>query len=190
MEQFLDKYGYLAIMIGTFLEGETAILVASSLTHTGLFALPGTIFFGFAGSFVSDWVYYTIGRVNGKYFIEKRPKLNTRIGPVRNFFKAHKIQILFTYRFLYGFRIILPITIGMSGIPPLQFLGFSMVTGLLWASTVSTVGYILGKFLSIRTEVFQENLLFIVLGFAIFGSLVGYGIKLLASKHMHVPQQE
>ena len=56
MEKFLDEYGYIALMIGTFFEGETAILVASSLIHRGLFEGPYTVLFGFTGSFISDWL--------------------------------------------------------------------------------------------------------------------------------------
>jgi hypothetical protein len=40
MEEFLDQYGYLALTIGTFFEGETAILVASSLIHRVIFEAP------------------------------------------------------------------------------------------------------------------------------------------------------
>jgi len=187
MEEFLDKYGYFALLIGTFFEGETAILVASSLSHTGLFKIPYTVFFGFAGSFISDWIYYLIGRLNGKYFIERRPKLKERIEPVTRFFNHHKIQILFTYRFLYGFRVIIPLIIGMSGIRPLQYLGYSMATGLIWATVVSTTGYYIGKFLNLKTEVFEENIFFIILGFALFGLLVGYTVKRFAQKEMDIP---
>lgn len=186
MEEFLDKYGYFALLIGTFFEGETAILVASSLSHTGLFEIPYTVLFGFAGSFISDWIYYLIGRLNGKYFIEHRPKLKKRIEPVTKFFHHHKIQILFSYRFLYGFRVIIPLIIGMSGIRPLQYLGYSVVAGLLWATVISTTGYYIGKFLNLKTEVFEQNILFIVLGFALFGFLVGYLVKRFAQKEMDI----
>jgi len=171
-------------MIGTFFEGETAILVASSLIHRGLFEGPYTLFFGFAGSFISDWLYYTIGRLNGKYFIERRPKLREKFLPVQNFFIKHKLQILFSYRFLYGFRVIIPIIIGMSNIKPLQFLKYSVFSGLVWALTVSTTGYLIGRFLNLTTQVFEENLLYIVLGFATFGVVVGLIVKRVAFKEL------
>jgi membrane protein DedA with SNARE-associated domain len=187
VEAFLDKYGYLALTIGTFFEGETAILVASSLIHKGLFEGPYTMLFGFTGSFISDWVYYMVGRLNGKYFIAHRPKLQARVRPVQHFFVRHKFQILLTYRFLYGFRVLIPVIIGMSHIRPAQFLLYSVVSGLLWATTVSTVGYLVGRFLNLTTAAFEENILFIVLGFACFGLLVGYIVKRLAMREMHTP---
>ncbi len=182
MEEFLDKYGYIALTIGTFFEGETAILVASSLIHRGLFEGPYTVFFGFAGSFISDWLYFIIGRLNGKYFIEKRPGLKAKVAPVQHFFEVNKIQILFSYRFLYGLRVVIPLVIGMSTIKLHQYLFYSLVSGLMWASTVSTVGYFVGRFLNLKTSVFEENILLIMLGFAGFGMIVGYSIKRFAFK--------
>jgi membrane protein DedA with SNARE-associated domain len=182
MEEFLDQYGYLALTIGTFFEGETAILVASSLIHRGIFEAPYTIIFGFAGSFISDWLYYVIGRLNGKYFIEKRPALKARVEPVQRFFQRHKFQILISYRFLYGFRVIIPLIVGMSNIRPAQYLLFSIASGLFWATTVSTAGYFVGRFLNLRTSVFEKNIVFIVLGFALFGLLTGYIVKRFADK--------
>src|SRR5436190_16379389 len=99
-------------MVGSFLEGETAILVTSSLIYRGLFFGPYTVLFAFAGSFASDWIYFLVGRLNGKYFVAHRPRLREKIKPVQYFFERNKVQILFSYRFLYGFRIIIPLIIG------------------------------------------------------------------------------
>lgn len=186
MLEFLDQYGYFAILVGTFFEGETVILLASSLTHTGLFEMPYTIFFGFAGSFISDWIYYLVGRLNGKYFISKRPKLNQMVLPVSNFFHKHKIQILFSYRFLYGLRVIIPVVIGMSGLPPMRFFMYSLLSGIIWATTVGTVGYWIGEWMEIQAHFFEENILFIMMGFATFGLLVGFVVKRFVMKEMDV----
>jgi membrane protein DedA with SNARE-associated domain len=179
VEDFLDQYGYLALMVGTFLEGETAILVASSLIHRGMFDTMPTILIAFLGSFISDWLYYLIGRLNGKLFVDKRPSLKAKVEPVTLFFQKNKLQILFTYRFLYGFRVIIPIIIGMSNIRPLQFLKYSVLAGLLWATTVSTIGYFAGRILNVSVLVFEKNLPFIMIGFACFGLLIGYTVKRL-----------
>lgn len=184
MEAFLDKYGYIALMIGTFLEGETAMLVASSLSNTGIFKIPYIVFFGFTGSFISDWIYYLIGRANGKYFLERRPKLKEKVKPITRFFHHHKVQILMTYRFLYGFRVIIPLVIGMSGVRPIQYLGYSVISGMLWASLVTATGYFIGKFLNLDTEDFEQNIFFIIAGFATFGMLVGYVVKRVAEKEL------
>lgn len=186
MEEFLYQYGYLALAVGTFLEGETAILVASALVHSGFFEGPYTVIFGFFGSFISDWLYFIIGRLNGKYFIEKRPRLKEKLKPAQKFFRTHRLQILFSYRFLYGFRILLPVLIGMSDLKPSHFLGYSLAAGLLWATMVSTVGYAAGQLFKLTPRFFEENLLFIVLGFASFGLVAGYFVKRFAEKKMKI----
>jgi membrane protein DedA with SNARE-associated domain len=196
MEDFLNEYGYLALMVGTFLEGETAILVASSLISQGLFGIPATVFFGFAGSFVSDWIYYGIGYFNGKYFLSKRPKLQQKLLPVQNFLYKNSTQVLLSYRFLYGFRVIIPISIGLSKIKPSKFLLFSIVSGILWASVVSSIGYTVGRFFEIKTHIFEENIFLIVGGFALFGLLIGYLVKKIATRkiieeeNINIPLEE
>jgi membrane protein DedA with SNARE-associated domain len=184
VKEILDQYGYLALAFGTFFEGETAILVASSLIREGIFAGPYTVLFGFLGSFMSDWLYYLIGRLNGTYFIARRPKLQQHFKPVQTFFDHHRIQVLLTYRFLYGFRVIIPLLVGMSGVKPLQFFFYSVVSGLFWASVVSLLGFGLGSFFDLTTRSFEDNMLFIGLGLIVFGLSLGWTIKHFVTRKM------
>jgi membrane protein DedA with SNARE-associated domain len=185
MEKFINEFGYLALMVGTFFEGETAILTASSLIYKGLFAFPWTVLAAFSGSFISDWIYFLIGRLNGKVFIAKRPKLQAKFKPVTDFFHHHKLQILFSYRFLYGFRIIIPLVIGMSGLRPISYLFYSTVTGLIWATTVSTAGYWTGRLLNLQTKSFEENFIFIMIGFALVGLTLGFTINRITTRKVN-----
>lgn len=186
MLQFLEQYGYLALLLGTFFEGETAILIASSLIHKGIFKLSYTVLFAFCGSLASDWTYYLIGRINGKYFIDRNPKLKTKIEPVTNLFHRYQLPVLLSYRFLYGFRIIIPIVIGMSGFKPFRFFFYSVVAGIFWATLVSTIGYFVGLFLDLSPSSFEENFFIVVLSFTAFGLLVGYIIKRVVSKNLQI----
>ena len=185
MEEFLEQYGYLALMVGTFLEGETAILVASSLVHNGLFKIPSTVFFAFVGAFISDWLYYSIGYFNGKYYLAKRPKLEAKVLPVQRFLQKNSTQVLLIYRFLYGFRIIIPITIGLCRIPPKTFLLFSIISGVVWASVVSGVGYLAGAVFNIDSGVLEKNIFFIVTGFAIIGLVTGFVVQRIANARIN-----
>lgn len=186
MEEFLRQYGYLALTAGTFLEGETAILMASSLVPSGLFNGPAAVIFAFLGSFVSDWLYFTIGKLNGKYFVDKRPALKARLKPVQEFFTRNQVQVLVSYRFLYGFRVLIPLMIGMSNIHPLRFLAFSVVSGLFWASIVSAVGYGAGRFFHFTPQTFTENIALIIIGFVCVGMAIGFGMKRFAEKQFKV----
>jgi membrane protein DedA with SNARE-associated domain len=186
MQDFLQQYGYFALVFGTFFEGETAMLVASSLTYSGFFFGPYTIIFGFLGSFISDWLYFLIGRFNGEYFIERRPKLRERVEPARKFFRENRLQILFSYRFLYGFRILLPLLIGMSERRLGYLLLYSVAAGLLWATTVGLIGYVAGAFFHLTPQSFERHVGYIILGFALFGLTIGYSVRRFANRRMGV----
>lgn len=107
---------------------------------------------------------------------------------MQRLFREHQLQILFSYRFLYGLRVIIPIVIGMSHIKPVQYLFYSVASGLIWASTVGTVGYFVGRFFNLRASVFEENILFVVLAFASFGVGLGYALNYLARKNFKSEQ--
>ncbi len=187
MEEFLRQYGYLALVVGTFIEGETAILVAASLVYSGVLSGPETVFFGFFGSFASDWMYFLIGRINGNYFVDRRPALKAKLEPARKFFEAHRIQILLSYRFLYGLRAVLPIMIGLTGVRPMHFMGFSVASGLLWSSLVGSAGYFAGAYFQLTPTSFEENGLLLVLAFASFGLAFGLLVKKFAERRLHIP---
>jgi len=184
MEKFINEFGYVALLVGTFFEGETAILTASSLIYRGFFEFPWTVLAAFSGSFISDWIYFLIGHYNGKVFIANRPKLLAKVKPITDFFHRHKFQILFSYRFLYGFRVVIPLVIGMSGLSKLNYLFYSIVTGLIWATTISTVGYWAGRLLVLEVKTFENNFLYIMIGFAAFGLTIGYLVKRIAMRDL------
>jgi membrane protein DedA with SNARE-associated domain len=184
MQHFLDEYGYLALLVGTFFEGETAILIASSLIHKGVFELPYTILFAFGGSFISDWIYYLVGRFNGKYFINRKPKLKQLVNPITNLFNRYQLQLLLSYRFLYGFRVVIPVIIGMSEFPLSRYLFYTLISGLIWATVVSSIGYTIGSFFNLEASSFENNFLFVIIGFTTFGLLIGFLVRKLINKSL------
>ena len=48
--QLIQSYGYWAILAGTFLEGETILVLAGFAAHLGYLQLPWVILAAFAGS--------------------------------------------------------------------------------------------------------------------------------------------
>lgn len=43
LEEVVTHYGYIGILIGTFLEGETILIIAGFLAHRGYLELPFVI---------------------------------------------------------------------------------------------------------------------------------------------------
>ena len=70
-ENWVTHFGYMAILIGTFLEGETILVLGGFLAHRGYLHLPWVIASAFAGTFAGDQLYFYLGRFKGMKGLKK-----------------------------------------------------------------------------------------------------------------------
>ena len=148
---------YGVVLVGTFLEGEVTILTAAIAAHLGHLQLIWVMIVAIIGTQLTDWVHFLLGRFVGKSFIEKRPKLSRKTVKVKRWVDKHPVQILLAYRFLYGFRAVLPFTIGLSHIPILRFALFSLTGTIAWVLVYGYSGYFLGKEVLSRFEYLKNH---------------------------------
>ena len=103
---------------------------------------------------------------------------------INEVFDRYQIQILLSYRFLYGFRVVIPVMIGMSGFKPKAYLFYTIVSGLLWATVVTSIGYLIGTTLKLSLTDIEENIIFVALGFSSFGLLLSLTVRYLLGKQI------
>ena len=151
-EYFLVNFGYVAILIGTFLEGETILVLGGFAAHRGYLSLPYVMLFAFLGSFIGDQLYFFIGRRKGVQYIEKRPKLALRLKKFRRLLDKHNIIIILSFRFLYGLRTVAPFAIGLSRISSLSFMALNAASAAVWAVVIAYAGYYFGQAVEIIIE--------------------------------------
>jgi membrane protein DedA with SNARE-associated domain len=144
-EDLLQNYGLIAIVVGTFLEGETILVLAGLAAHRGYLSLPAVIAAGFLGTFLGDQLYFALGRRRGQAFLAKRPTWQPRIERARNFLTRHAVVFIFGFRFLYGLRTVSPFVIGMSHVPARRYLVLNTLGGTVWSVAVALLGYGLGE---------------------------------------------
>lgn len=144
LEHLISHYGYLAILIGTFFEGETILVLGGLAAHSGYLSLPWVIAVAFIGSLSGDQLYFYIGRAKGMAFIEKRPRWHKPAKKVFDLLHRHQLPLILGFRFLYGLRSVTPFAIGASGISPVRFLILNAIGALVWAITVGSLGYLFG----------------------------------------------
>ena len=162
MEALIAAYGYLFIFVGTFLEGETILIIAGFLSHRGYIHLPYVIAAALAGSFFGDQLYFFIGRYRGKKILEKHPVWNQRVDRFMVKFNKYNMLVVVSFRFLYGFRTIAPFAIGLSGISGLRFFILNLFSAAIWAISFGCAGYIFGYTLErIINDVKQFELIII-----------------------------
>jgi len=148
-EHIIQTYGYWALFVGTFLEGEMILVIGGFLCHRGYLDLPLVIFAAFAGSLAGDQLYFFLGRTKGNRFLSKRPSWEPNIAYARALLKRHMIPLAIGFRFIYGIRPVTPFVFGMSAIKTMTFLFLNALGALLWSVAIASLGYLFGSAMKI-----------------------------------------
>jgi len=144
LEALIVQYGYLALFIGTFLEGETILLIAGYLAQDGYLELPLVILAAFLGTFAGDQSFFFLGRFKGVDFLAKRPAWKRNTEKAFALLTRHQIAVILGFRFLYGIRNVTPFVIGSSGLAPWRFFLLNFIGAATWAIAFGSIGYHLG----------------------------------------------
>ena len=65
INDFVANYGYLAVFIGTLLEGETILVAAGFAAYRGLLDLPSVVLVAIVGGTLGDQTAFQLGRWKG-----------------------------------------------------------------------------------------------------------------------------
>lgn len=144
-EALLEQFGYLAVFLGTFLEGE-AILVAA-----GFFASQGyldVVIVGIVacfGAFFGHLFWFWLGRAHGVRLLDRFPRMKRHFGKGIRVFERYGAAAIIITQWLYGLRITCAVIIGMSRISLLKFLLYEAVSCVIWAGVITAAGYYFGR---------------------------------------------
>jgi membrane protein DedA with SNARE-associated domain len=177
LETILHHYGYIALFIGTFLEGETILILAGFAAHRGYLSLPVVWLIAFIGGFMGDQFFFLLGRYRGKALILKRPSWIPKIERANRLIERFQVWIIFGVRFFYGMRIVGPMALGMSRVGIWRFVLLNIASGIIWAFIFSTVGYYFGKAFEILFGNIERVEKYIFLGI-LTGGLLIYFIRI------------
>jgi membrane protein DedA with SNARE-associated domain len=144
ISSLIQQYGYIVILAGSFLEGETVLVLGGLAAHLGYLELPWVILCAFAGSTFGDQLYFFLGRYNGQQLLAKHPKWQSKVERVLELLHRHQNLVILSCRFLYGLRIVTPFALGMSRVGVLRFVGLNLLGAAIWATTIATLGYLFG----------------------------------------------
>lgn len=175
MEQMIITYGYILIFAGTFIEGETILILAGFLAHRGYLDIPLVILAAFLGSLLGDQVYFFLGRHRGAAVLARRPGWKAKIERVNRFLGTHSTLVILSFRFLYGLRTVAPFAIGMSGVPAPRFALLNALSALVWAVAVGGLGYLFGHTMeTILGDMRKIEIALIAILLAVFLGIVLY----------------
>jgi len=178
---FIASYGYLAVFAGTFIEGETALILGGFFSHRSCITLPGVILAAFAAALASDQVWFHVGRTTGTSRIIGRPALQARAKKIMLLLETHKLLLIVGFRFVYGMRIVAPVMLGATGINPWLFLVLDGASAAVWATGIATLGYFFGQSISLLITQIHPYDTWIFLGVIVLAALL-CGIAFLRNR--------
>src|ERR1700682_342756 len=143
-ELLLQKFGYLAVFIGTFLEGETILVMAGFFAERGYLEIFTVMLVACLGAYSGHVFWFWLGRTQGVRLLERFPKMKKHFGKGIRMFERYGAPAIFITQWLYGLRITCAVIIGISKISTAKFLTYEAITCIIWAAVISTAGYFFG----------------------------------------------
>jgi len=145
LEDLIKTYGYWAMLIGTFLEGETILIIGGFVAYLGYLKLSLVMLIAFIGSFSGDQLYFFIGRLKGPSLLVKYPKLDSRVDKINRAIERYHDLIMLGFRFIYGMRIMTPFVMGLNPkVRTGRFVFLNAIGAVIWSVVISTGGYLFG----------------------------------------------
>ncbi|MGP1527854.1 MAG: DedA family protein [Campylobacter sp.] len=179
MEEFLKnwmlnyhQYAYLILFLWCILEGELALILGGILAHKGYIDIRLAIFIAGLGAFVGDQIYFYIGRYNQKFITKRLSSQRSKFAIAHLLLQRYGWILIFLQRYLYGFRTIIPMSIGITRYNARKFALINLISGWCWAAITIVLAWYFGdeiwKFINIIEEhwyYFVPLVVVIVFGF-------------------------
>lgn len=156
VKHLLLGYGPLVILVWTFFEGETVLLVAGFLAHQGYISLEWSILAPFVGSMSGDQLYFWIGRRFGEQILDWRPAWRVRIERSLRLLVKYQNLFILSFRFVYVVRTVASFSIGLAGVSFRRFTILNAIAAAIWALSFGLGGYWFGSTLETIAGGVQE----------------------------------
>jgi len=189
LELFIETYGYPALLVGTFFEGETFLILAGFAAHQGYLEIPWVILAAFTGTLCGDLAFFYLGRRQSalvQALLDGHPHWRERVARVQKLIEKYETALAFIYHYLYGLRIAFLVVIGLSRVPAGRFLALNFLSALVWSITVGLAGYLFGSALALLIGDLKSLENYILGGIALTGGLLAVfqmlGWRLLKNK--------
>lgn len=158
MNHLISQYGYAALVVGSIAEGETITLLGGVAAHQGLLRFPLVVMAVALGGMMGDQLLYLLGRRYGMKILQRFSRHQDKIHQAQRMINRRPWLFVIGTRFMYGFRIIGPLLIGASHLPPKIFLPLNIFGAIVWALIFTTLGYLGGEVIGPWLHQFDHHL--------------------------------
>jgi len=143
-EALLERFGYLAVFLGTFLEGEAVLVIAGFFAERGRLGVVAVTLVGFLGAYLGHLFWFWLGRRHGVRLLDRYPRMQRHFGNSIRMFERYGVAAIIVTQWLYGLRITCAVVVGISKISLIKFLIYEAISCMIWAVGVTALGYYFG----------------------------------------------
>ncbi len=172
LESFISHWGYVAVFLGTLVEGEVTMVISGFLASQNIFDMRAVILWGAIGGFLGDQFFFVAGWLSHRFRLLKRLERNVRYRKARRVIRKYGAYIILFSRYLVGMRMAFSFALGAMRVPFRKFSLLNFFSAFMWAPTVAFLGYALGAVaLRILGDVkkYETALIAILLAIALLG---------------------
>ena len=145
--RLLPKYGYFAILIAAFWEGEAVLIAAGTLCGAGYLDWRLTVVAAAIGGAAGDQVYFYAAHQRAARLIQKSARLRRWYPRVSRFVLRHGTVAVLLSRFAAGLRITIPLVCATAAMSPRKYSTLNLVSAFAWASVWVAISYQFGTHL-------------------------------------------
>jgi membrane protein DedA with SNARE-associated domain len=140
VEDFLARYGAVAVVFGAMAEGDLSIIMAGVVAHLGYMSLWSALEAAWLGAFVGDSAWYALGRLQASAIT--RSGIYRRAAPLIEALVARlgEGEIVLA-RFVYGTRIASMFFWGVRRLPFARFAALDLIGCLLSVVVLGLLGF-------------------------------------------------
>ncbi|MGY3017362.1 membrane protein DedA with SNARE-associated domain [Pseudomonas sp. TE6283] len=172
LQQFLNDFGYFALFLGTFFEGETILVLAGFLAFREYMDIKLVVLVAFCGSYAGDQLWYFMGRRHGRKILARKPRWQAMGDRALEHIRRHPDIWVLSFRFVYGLRTVMPVAIGLSGYPPRRYLLLNGIGAAVWALALGLAAYHFGAILEGMLGSIKKYELWVLGGLLVLGLLL------------------
>jgi membrane protein DedA with SNARE-associated domain len=153
MSELLLNYGYVFVFFGSIFEGDATLLGASFLAHRHLLSLAAVITTATIASTAWNELIFYFSRKGGRRFLERRVARHPSYDRVQRWVLRRSVVLLLFSRYLFGFRLAIPVACGATGMCAPTFTAVNLAGAVIWAVPIGLIGFFLGN----AVETFWHN---------------------------------
>jgi membrane protein DedA with SNARE-associated domain len=161
LQEFARLYGYWAVFVGIAIEnmgiplpGETIVIVGGFLAGSGELNYWLVLGSAIAGAVLGDNFGYWVGRSGGWQLLVKIGRIfniqEQQLEQAKDRYSRNAAQAVFLGRFVTILRIFAGPLAGITKMPYQQFLLYNFGGAAVWATTIVSLAYFLGKVVSLE----------------------------------------